>query len=117
MKKTVLALAIICILVPTLAVADESDIVTGKWLTQDNDSHVLIYQEKEKYRGKIIWLKDPLFEKGHKLEGEPATDEHNPDPKLQDRAILGLEFVYDFVEFVLFFLPFFLHFVAEWRQR
>lgn len=88
---TLVALAII--LNPLAMKAQESDAVLGIWLTQDKDSKVEIYKKNNKYHGKIVWLKEP------NKNGKPKVDDKNPDPKKQDRAIMGLvimtNFVYD----------------------
>ncbi|MFC2131290.1 DUF2147 domain-containing protein [Bacteroidota bacterium] len=74
-------------------IAYEGDAVIGIWLTQDKDSKIEIYKKGDKYYGKIIWLKEP------NRKGKPKVDDKNPDPKKQDRAIMGLvilkRFVYD----------------------
>ncbi len=47
--------------------AQKSKDVLGKWLTGEGNSHIEIYKEpgKDLYFGKIVWLKDPLDEKGN----------------------------------------------------
>lgn len=32
--------------------------IVGQWLTEKGDAHVLIYIERDKYVGKIVWVKD-----------------------------------------------------------
>ncbi len=71
----------------------KADDVLGVWLTQDKDSHVEIFKQGDKYYGKIIWLKDP----NDSTTGKPQLDNHNPDPKLQTRPVLGLELLKHFV--------------------
>ncbi|RMG26341.1 MAG: DUF2147 domain-containing protein [Bacteroidetes bacterium] len=66
--------------------------VVGVWLTQDQDAHVEIYKEGNKYYGKVVWLKVPNDE-----QGKPRTDIHNDDEKLRNRPIMGLVVMKDFV--------------------
>jgi len=54
------------------------DAVLGEWLTPRKDSRIQIYREGSQYFGKVVW-------------GSGATkDEKNPDPALQNRALVGL---------------------------
>jgi uncharacterized protein (DUF2147 family) len=77
--------------------ADEDEIL-GVWNTTDNKSRVEIYNADEKLHGKIISLKEPNWpandEKG--MGGRPKNDRNNPDPKLRDQPIVGLEFMKGF---------------------
>ena len=45
-----------------------------------------IFQCGSKLCGRIVWLKDPLNAKG-----APLTDGYNPNPKLRNRPICGLQ--------------------------
>lgn len=89
----IVLIALAIIFNPLAMKAQESDAVLGIWLTQDKDSKVEIYKKNNKYHGKIVWLKEP------NKNGKPKVDDKNPDPKKQDRAIMGLvimtNFVYD----------------------
>ncbi|GMT44552.1 MAG: hypothetical protein IEMM0006_0384 [bacterium] len=67
--------------------------IVGVWLTQDKDSHVEIYKEGDKYFGKIIWLETP----NDSITGKPKLDDKNPDPALQNRPIMGLNLLSNFV--------------------
>lgn len=62
----------------------ESDI-EGYWLTSEKDGKFHIYKKEGKYFGKLVWGKNP----GKK-------DENNPDPKLRDREVVGLEILTGF---------------------
>jgi len=66
--------------------------IIGKWLTQDKDANVELYQQKGKYYGKIVWLKDQNNNKG-----KPKVDENNPNQALRNTPIIGLIFLKDFV--------------------
>lgn len=74
------------------------DDILGVWNTEHNDAKVEIFKCGDNYCGKIIWLKDPNYPAGSK-EGTPGTpkiDNHNPDPSLRARPVLGLQFMNDF---------------------
>jgi len=74
----------------------KADKIIGYYLTYDDDTHaeksqVQIYKDANgKYYGKIVWLKEPL------KNGKPKVDEKNPEAKLQNRAIIGLEMLKGF---------------------
>lgn len=71
--------------------AEKADDIIGQWYTENNESLVEIYKNNGKYYGKIIWLKEP------NRNGKPKLDEKNPDDKLKERPILGLNILKDFV--------------------
>jgi uncharacterized protein (DUF2147 family) len=74
----------------------QADDITGRWLTAKKDAVIEIYNcGALKYCGKIIWTRDD--EENKKLGRPPDRDEHNPNPVLRDRPIIGLEIMRDFV--------------------
>jgi uncharacterized protein (DUF2147 family) len=75
MKKMMLMMAFALI-----SMAGRSQDVLGKWLTEAGDAQVEIYQAGNKLNGKIIWLQ----------QGPETKDRHNPDAKLKDRKLLGV---------------------------
>lgn len=72
--------------------AQNKDVIIGKWINSSGEAHVDITKKGEKYYGKIVWLKEPKDEKG-----TVKTDVKNPEKSLQSRPILGLEILKDFV--------------------
>lgn len=70
----------------TIKARDASDIV-GVWMPSEGTSYIKIFKEKgkEKYHGKVVWLKEPNGE-----DGKPKTD---PDGK----PILNMLNLRDFV--------------------
>jgi len=52
---------------------------------------VEVYKCKDKYCGKIVWLKTPLEE-----DGREKLDDENPDEALRKQPILGLNLLVDF---------------------
>ncbi|GMW00670.1 MAG: hypothetical protein AMXMBFR84_18070 [Candidatus Hydrogenedentota bacterium] len=84
-------------LAPWAFAAPGPDDVLGIWYTDGNSARVEVYKDKEnKYHGKIVWLKDPLYEEGHKDAGKPKTDQNNPDPEKHNNPIIGLNLVQGF---------------------
>jgi uncharacterized protein (DUF2147 family) len=76
---------LLALLVALAAVADPGPI-EGLWLVEDGEARVRIARCGAAHCGKIVWLRDPLDEKG-----QPWTDGENDDPALRDRPVLGLE--------------------------
>ena len=63
----------------------------GTWLTEDGRAKIRIDKCGDDHKeicGTIVWLKDPLDEKGH-----PKTDIKNPDPAKRSRTTLGMPLV------------------------
>lgn len=86
MKLFLISLIAGLFITPNL-IAQDADKILGYWLTQDGDSQVKIFRAKNgKYYGNIKWLDEPNEE-----DGSPKLDDHNDDPKLQKRTILGLQ--------------------------
>ncbi len=73
----------------TTKVTFKPDDIVGFWMTTENMLKVQVYKAGNEYRGKIIWFEDAHY----KAKMEECRDEMNPDPKLRDRKVLGLEVV------------------------
>ena len=54
--------------------------IFGTWITEAGDGNVEIYENNGKVFGKIVWLK----------KGADTKDTHNPDAKLRDRKLIGV---------------------------
>jgi len=79
-------LRIITVLFPIILLGQESNMICGTWLEEKKQSHIEIYQtESNTYEGKIVWLAEPLNEKG-----EVKLDKENPDKILRQRTIQNL---------------------------
>ena len=95
-----LALAAILLLGQFQLLADESgDAILGIWHTTDDKSQVEIFKREKQYCAKVISLKEPNWPADDKagMGGKPKNDRNNPDPKLRDRPIVGIEFMTSFV--------------------
>ncbi len=90
--KFLLILFSLFIGVTTYAQKNKADDIVGKWFTENNEAKVEIYKIGDKYYGKIVWLKEP----NDKETAKPSKDKKNPDVKLRERAIIGMNFVNGF---------------------
>jgi uncharacterized protein (DUF2147 family) len=90
-KLLVIILFLVTFLTPDLY-SGEADKVLGYWLTQNGDSQVKIFKEKEgKYYGNIKWLKIPNRE-----DGSIKLDDNNPNEELSKKTILNLQLLKSF---------------------
>ncbi len=78
------------LLIPLLLFSQKkSDLICGKWLEEEKQSHIEIYKTSNNlYEGKIVWLAEPLDENGN-----IKIDKENPDKKLQSQTINGLTII------------------------
>ncbi|RLD90268.1 MAG: DUF2147 domain-containing protein [Bacteroidetes bacterium] len=67
--------------------------VVGVWLNEDKDAQVDIYQDGDKFFGKIVWLKTPI----DSLTNKPKLDTKNIDESLRTRPVMGMLLLKDFV--------------------
>ncbi len=88
--------------------AGNPDDLLGIWLNQEGTARIEIYKLNDKYFGKIVWLKDPVYTEqdmainagNPKVKlGAARVDWKNPDTAKQNDPIMGLVvlrgFVYD----------------------
>ena len=75
MKKLFLTMAIA---ITSLTANAQS--VVGKWITEEGDANVEIYEADGKINSKVIWLK----------AGPDTKDTKNPDEKLRNRKLMGV---------------------------
>jgi uncharacterized protein (DUF2147 family) len=99
MKKVIFsALAFFVLGLNHVAGAFESNDVLGRWNTENRDAVIEIYECSWKYCGRIVWVDEPFYsaEDNNGKEGQPRVDENNPDGRLRNRPIVGLQIMYDF---------------------
>jgi uncharacterized protein (DUF2147 family) len=94
MTKTLLLLSILLALT-TQARSQEADSarmrVLGQWLTTGGESKIeIVSRDSLTFRGRIVWLRDPL------KNGRPVVDDKNPEDSLRNRPVLGLELLRGF---------------------
>lgn len=73
------------LLVSIFAFAQNADPILGKWQNPSGEGKIEIYKKGDKYLGKLYWIKDAN-----------KKDEKNPDAKLRNRKIQGLEILSGF---------------------
>ncbi len=67
------------------ASAEESDKILGIWQTGSGKGRIQITKYSDKFGGKLIWLREPLDEKGN-----PKLDIKNPDEYKRKNPKIGL---------------------------
>lgn len=68
-----------------------ADDVVGIWLNSSSKGKIQVYKENGKYYGKIVWLREPLTEKGL-----PKMDINNPSAALKNKPLVGSIILRDF---------------------
>ena len=86
---------LLVLLLPWLNLAqavNQATAMVGVWTTQDGKARVQIVEQGSRFKGQIVWLKEPLFPDNDPrgMAGKPKVDRNNPDGHLRTRAILGL---------------------------
>ena len=76
MKKLFLLMA----LAITSLIANAQSVI-GRWLTEEGDAQVEIYEKDGKVNGKVVWLQ----------QGPDTKDSKNPDAKLRGRKLMGVD--------------------------
>jgi uncharacterized protein (DUF2147 family) len=77
---------------PAKGQAISTDDILGFWLNEEKDAKIEITNVNGKYFGKVVWLKEP-----NETNGLAKVDDQNPEPSLQNRPIMGLELLKNFV--------------------
>lgn len=79
------------VLLSSAVFAQKADDILGKWLNSSGEGQITMYKKGDKYFGKLSWIKEP------NENGKPKTDIKNPDAKLTNNPLVGLDIVKDFV--------------------
>lgn len=61
------------------------DSVTGKWISEEKNAKIEIYESDGRYLGKLVWIKDLYEADGRTLR----KDIRNKDPELRKRPLLN----------------------------
>ena len=88
----ILLVYIICSLCGLGAEAQTGEAILGVWKNGEGTVHIEVFKNKDKYQGKIVWLKAPIDDK----TGKPKTDVNHPDPGVRNRPLVGLSNVWGF---------------------
>lgn len=91
--------AVLAIAQTHLSAIEPGDAILGKWHTTDDKSVVTIFKRENQYCARIVSLKEPNWPVDDKdgMGGKPKNDRNNPDSRLRDRPIVGMEFMTGFV--------------------
>lgn len=85
------------LIVPAAAFAGHTaDDLVGFWYSDGDESIIHIEKVEGKYNGKIVWLKEPVYEKGDAEEGEPKRNREDRDKTRQKLPIIGLNMLEGF---------------------
>lgn len=96
--KSVICVALFMMTCLSLQAANPDDII-GIWFNEEGTAKIEIYKIKDRYYGKIVWLKDPVYTAqdvainagNPKVQlGSPRVDWKNPDADRQNDPIMGL---------------------------
>ena len=79
------------VLLSSAVFAQKADDILGKWVNSSGEGQITMYKKGDKYFGKLSWIKEP------NENGKPKTDIKNPDAKLTNNPLVGLDIVKDFV--------------------
>lgn len=90
-RKAVLSCIACFFTITSLLAQTVSDSVLGIWFNGTKESKIEIFKCGDKYCGRIVWLKEPT------LDGQPKLDRNNPDETLQNRPLLGMVLMRDFI--------------------
>ena len=97
MNKLLCYVGLLLVMATPSAWAGADDIL-GVWNTAEGRSRVEVYKCADRYCGRIIWLKEPLYpqDDAKGMAGKPKVDRKNPDSALRGQPLLGLEILRDF---------------------
>lgn len=79
---------ILCFCFLNFNAQSKADHLLGKWLATDHSVAVEVYKQKGEYKAKVIWFDES---RGSGTPMHTRTDFENPDPRLRNRKILGME--------------------------
>ena len=88
--KQLLLLLSLC-LYGTSTFAQESEKITGIWWNDEKTSKIKVEKKDGKYIGTIVYIVPEKYENGN-----PPKDDKNPDEKLRNRSLVGLQILSDF---------------------
>jgi uncharacterized protein (DUF2147 family) len=72
----------------SMAADPGADAILGQWMSTRRNVKVQVYKDGNEFKGRVTWFKDSDD------PGKPMatrTDENNPDPKLRQRKVLGMQ--------------------------
>src|SRR5579862_8152085 len=85
-------LALLLFLPMTVRAQVAANDIVGDWLVASRDAVVRISEHNGVYEGSLVWLLHSKYgiEDGAERFGHLVLDQHNPNPAMRDRPLLGL---------------------------
>jgi uncharacterized protein (DUF2147 family) len=80
------------IIISFAGIAQEADKITGIWWNDEKTTKIKVERKDGEYFGTIVYMIPEKYE-----NGQPPKDKNNPDEKLRDRSLIGLQILHDFV--------------------
>ncbi len=87
MKTTKTLAALLLVIMSTTVVFAQNNKILGVWWNEEKTSRIEVFEKDGKIFGKVVWLKDDTNPDGSK----PRLDNHNPEPKLKKRTVVGIQ--------------------------
>lgn len=91
MKRIFVFSLSLLLLLAANALAQDANLIIGKWYTAGGKAMVEIYKCDDYYCGKIVWLKEPKNK-----NGTDKMDIHNPDESKKRKPVIGLNIIQGF---------------------
>lgn len=88
MKKFLFSPFLVITLIVSAAAQYNSDGITGRWMSMENNLEVEIYKTKNEYKARVIWF-DDSDDKSRPMN--VRCDRKNPNEALRNRKLIGLE--------------------------
>jgi uncharacterized protein (DUF2147 family) len=73
-------------------IAQEADKILGIWWNDEKTTKIKVEKKDGKYIGTIVYMIPEKY-----VNGKPPVDDENPDVKLQNRSLIGLQILDGFV--------------------
>lgn len=83
----------IAILHGNVAATAGQEEVLGTWFTEGGESQIQLVECDDAICGDIVWIHEG---DATDADGNPVTDQNNPDPALRNRPLIGLRIFRDF---------------------
>jgi uncharacterized protein (DUF2147 family) len=91
-RKSILVSLLLMIPFSLLFSQNKKGDILGKWLNQEEDAQVEMFERNGKIYGKLVWLKNPIDDD----TGKAKLDKNNPDDELKKKPLMGLEILKGF---------------------
>lgn len=86
-----LALLLFLGLYTIAGIAQEADKITGIWWNDEKTSKIKVEKKDGKFIGTIVYMIPEKYQ-----NGQPPKDDNNPDEKLRNRSLVGLQILSGF---------------------